>query len=395
MSPPAKEEFLHHLDTALADGSLVRAKLGRPTGRDPQVNAVLIRPVTLRGTPHLSFVYRQPTRDLTRNFPTPEGQALVAELLGRDFAVGYLSTTRHTAQLNLNKGRAPRLVLGPPDTTSAPSTDHDRLRPRAIDPGSPWLGDLGITRSEGGIRAGREAKFRQIHRFAELLEHLLAEVAPTDPAAPRLVDMGCGRGYLTFAAWDVLRRRPGCHPIVTGIELRPELAEEAEGIARRHGCEGLGFRSGDIAGAPLERVDIVVALHACDTATDDALARGVAACAPLLLVAPCCHKEVRPQFVPPPVLVPVLHHGIFRERQAEFVTDALRALLLEAAGYRTRVFEFISPEHTGKNLMIAAFREPGPVDTAGRRAAAAALAREYGIHTQRLATHLDIPLTPP
>jgi hypothetical protein len=204
--------------------------------------------------------------------------------------------------------------------------------------------------------------------------------------------MGCGRGYLTFAAWETLGRRTGCRPEVTGVELRPELAEEAEGIARRHGCDGLVFRAGDIAGTPLDRADIVVALHACDTATDDALARGVAAGAGLLLVAPCCHKELRPQLTPPPALAPVLHHGIFRERQAEFVTDALRALLLEAVGYRTRVFEFIAPEHTGKNLMIAAFRDPNPADPSPRRDAVAALAREYGIRTQRLATLLDIPL---
>ena len=148
---------------------------------------------------------------------------------------------------------------------------------------------------------------------------------------------------------------------------------------------------GSIADTDVGRADILIALHACDTATDDALAKGIAAGAALLVVAPCCQKELRPQLAAPPVLAGALRHGIFHERQAEFVTDALRAQLLEWAGYRTRVMEFVSTEHTAKNTMIAAVRSAAPGNPALgdeiRR-----FAQFYGVRRQALAAHLGFPL---
>jgi hypothetical protein len=164
--------------------------------------------------------------------------------------------------------------------------------------------------------------------------------------------------------------------------------------ARKHQLPGLHFQEGQIADSPLPPADILIALHACDTATDDAIFRGIRAGASLIVVAPCCHKELRPQIQPPPVLRGALRHGILLERQAEFVTDALRAALLESAGYDARVFEFISTEHTNKNLMIAGIKRPtgAPAAAEPRLRAARDLARFYGIHEQRLAKHLGIDL---
>jgi SAM-dependent methyltransferase len=235
-----------------------------------------------------------------------------------------------------------------------------------------------------------EGKHRQILRFVEVLDHLLgdAERAP----GLRVVDLGCGKGYLTFATWQYLRDRGWPDAQVTGIELRPELAAKTERIARSLGCEGLSFRAGSIADAQVD-ADVIIALHACDTATDDALALGVERSARLLLVAPCCHKEVRPQLRAPPALSPVLKHGILRTREAEIATDALRAALLEARGYDARVFEFVSTEHTDKNLMITAVRRPAPVEGADARVRE--LAAFYGIRAQRLAGRLGIALEEP
>ena len=179
---------------------------------------------------------------------------------------------------------------------------------------------------------------------------------------------------------------------MVGVEARGELvafckkAAEDAGLATR-----LRFRQGSIADTDLGGADIVMALHACDTATDDALAKAIAAGASLVVVAPCCQKEVRPQLVAPPVLAAALRHGIFEERQAEFATDALRALLLEWSGYRTRVIEFISTEHTAKNLMITAVkaREKGDPAAADRIREFAAF---YGIRRQALATQLGFAL---
>jgi hypothetical protein len=174
---------------------------------------------------------------------------------------------------------------------------------------------------------------------------------------------------------------------VHGVEARPELVALCNRAAQDGKLPILTFSAGHISDAPLDAVDVLIALHACDTATDDALAKGVAAGAKLLVVAPCCQKELRRQLTPPPVLADALRHGIFQERTAEFVTDSLRASLLEWAGYKTKVFEFISTEHTAKNLMIAAIKshEPGDAAVATRTRDFAAF---YGIRHQQLATHL-------
>jgi hypothetical protein len=206
--------------------------------------------------------------------------------------------------------------------------------------------------------------------------------------------MGCGKGYLTFAAYDCLRLIVGPQAQALGIEARQELVASCNQIAANHGLADLHFLSGDIADAPLERIDVLLALHACDTATDDALARGIRAGASLLLVSPCCHKELRPQLRAPGFLQSALRHGILLEREAEFVTDALRASLLEWAGYDTRVFEFIATEHTSKNLMIAGIkrRHAGPAADAERQVRE--LAGAYGIRSQQLATQLGFDLQP-
>jgi SAM-dependent methyltransferase len=206
-----------------------------------------------------------------------------------------------------------------------------------------------------------------------------------------LVDMGCGKGYLTFAAAEHLARRSDGPWQVRGIEQRPELVTLCNDAARACGIPGLEFTEGSIADAELKRADVLVALHACDTATDDALACGIRLGASLILVSPCCHKELRPQLIAPAPLERALRHGIFRERQAEFVTDALRAELLEWAGYDTRVFEFISPEHTGKNVVISAVRTRA-AGTNDQAAAVRALAAAYGIRRQRLAESLGVDL---
>jgi SAM-dependent methyltransferase len=293
---------------------------------------------------------------------------------------------------------------------------------------------LGVANPDGTVREAMGPKFRQINQFIEVLRPLLAEAfahgAPVppvaDPNAERptgrtrrraqriaqlleenrsetmlvnrpltVLDMGCGKGYLTFATSALLEQMnfPGSH--VTGIEQRSDLVAEGNRIALGCGFPRLHFQAGSIAATPLEMADVLIALHACDTATDDALARGIAAGARLLVVSPCCHKELRPQIVPPPMLAPALRHGILLEREAEFVTDALRAALLEWAGYDTKVFEFISTEHTAKNLMITAMkrRRRGHIDQLADRVRE--LAGHYGVRSQRLAEQLGFGLPSP
>ncbi|MCX6938438.1 MAG: SAM-dependent methyltransferase [Verrucomicrobia bacterium] len=431
LPPPALARFHALLADAIAHGTLAKLTLGKPRpSADPTLRNVFARLVTLKAGPHLTLVYRHATRDITKNIPAAEAPAALAALLADTFLDAHLFTPLATAQLEQNPDPAKpaRLRVKAADSAPpAPAPTHDRAKTRLLPTDAPWLRALGITNDRGHPREGMAHKYRQIDKFTELLQTLLTESGLTSelpapnstllaPSPLQIADMGSGKGYLTFALATLL----GPRAQITGIERRADLVALGNHIARECALaphltfiEGdipvppssaLGHSSLDIGHSPADighstpssrRLDVLIALHACDTATDDALAAGHAAGARLLVVSPCCQKELRPQLVAPPVLADALRHGIFQERQAEFITDALRALLLEAAGYRTKVFEFIDSEHTAKNLMIAAYRPtntqtellPAPAQRAR------ALAAFYGIREHRLARHLGLSLT--
>ncbi|OAM90747.1 SAM-dependent methyltransferase [Termitidicoccus mucosus] len=419
MPPPdARARFFELLRDSVRDGTLVKLTLGRHRGADTSLRNIFVRPVSLKAGPRLSFVYRHDTRDITKNFAHDEALALLETLAAADFLDAHLFTVTQTAQLSRpdQTGEPARIRIKKSTTPEAapaalPARDHDRARERAVGMSEPWLRALGVTNERGQPREAMAAKFRQINKFTELLSHLAGEAgllpAPDGRAASqgveetaesrqpplRVADMGCGKGYLTFATAALF----GGRARVEGIEARADLVEFCNRVAGEQGFANLSFVRGTIADAAPAQLDILIALHACDTATDDAIAKGVAAGARLIVVSPCCHKELRPQLVAPPLLADALRHGIFQERQAEFITDALRAQLLEWSGYRTKVFEFISTEHTAKNLMIAAVkihaterRAPAVSDEFARRIRA--LAAAYGVRRQSLAAQLGFAL---
>ena len=386
--PVARDRFLDLLRAAVLEGTLVKLTLGKHRGADATLKNIFVRPVTLKTGRQLSFVYRHATRDITKNLPPSEAVALIANLIGRDFLDAHLFTPVQTAQLEISTdGKAHISIKTAASAPAALPAGHDREREYLIAPNAPWLHALGITNERAQPREGMAGKFRQINKFIELLSHLAAETALPSDRPFHVVDMGCGKGYLTFATAAFF----GLRAEVRGIETRPELAELCQRVARAEKFTNLSFSAGSITETALEKTDVLIALHACDTATDDAIAKGIAANAALIVVSPCCQKELRPQLIAPPILADALKHGIFQERQSEFVTDALRALLLEWAGYRTKVFEFISTEHTAKNLMIAAIKS-GPSGNAATAEKLREFARFYGIRTQALATHLGVSL---
>lgn len=389
-----RDEFLSTLAASLHDGTLIKLTLGKPRGSDATLRNLLVRPITLRGAAHLCFVWRHERQDITKNHLPAEGFPLIAARLGSDFHSAHLFTTTRTTQLEFNKKGEARLTHGPVAAEVAESSGHDHKKARLLPPESQaWLQALGVTTAAGAVREGLADKHRQIHKFVEMLSHLTAQ-APLLPShrPVEIADMGCGKGYLTFATHDYFNRVVSRPANVLGIEARPELAAACEQLARATGCDRLRFQAGTIQSATTPTLDVLIALHACDTATDDALFKGVQAQAALLVVSPCCQKELRPQLRPAPVLAPALRHGIFQERHAEFATDALRALLLEWAGYDTKVFEFISTEHTARNLMIAATRRPGPARTEQAAARIREFAGFYGVKTQALARHFGFML---
>lgn len=386
--PTARDRFFSLLRTNVDQSSLVKLTLGKYRGGDEELKNLFVRPVALKGGPHLSFVYRYATRDVTKNHSLSEAVTLLDQLIGNEFLDAHLFTSSQTAQLVTGPDGSVRFHAGEkPATAPSESGNHDRARHYLIDPKAPWLSALGLTNQQGVPREGMAAKFRQINRFVELISHLCEEAKLPNHRTIEVVDMGCGKGYLTFGTAAVFKGKAQ----VTGIEARSELVNFCNRIATEQQFSHLRFVAGDILSTPVPAADVLIALHACDTATDDALAKGTSAQAALIVVSPCCQKELRSQLRAPDVLSGALKHGIFQERQSEFVTDALRAQLLEWAGYRTKVFEFVSTEHTAKNIMIAAIRERPPGDAALEKQIRE-FARFYGIRQQRFADHLGLSL---
>lgn len=304
-------------------------------------------------------------------------------MLGSMFLNASLLTTSRDLTLKIKTDGDARLTENAASQVQAPARTHDREKNRLIDPAAPWLRMLGITGSSGEVLAHSQDKWRQINKYLEIVGALLRETR--FPADAHIADMGSGKGYLTFALYDYMRNSLGMKPIITGIELRQPLVDTCNQTARESGFDGLSFMAEDIRQYTPERLEMLIALHACDTATDLALAAGIRNNARIIVAAPCCHKQIRRDMAPKNEMTPVLRHGILNERLAEIITDGIRALLLESEGYQTKVFEFISAEHTAKNVMITAVM--GKQDNNKRQKALVevkAIKESYGITVHEL-----------
>jgi len=389
------DDFIRHTLTSLDDNTFVRLILSGGTADEGAPKRILARLVKLRGGPHLSVTLRYATRDEVKNLAPAEVAKWLGFQLKGNFRSALLGTTVREWQLNFPADKEPWLISHKPHSKTAPARDHDEAKQTWLDASArDWLFGLGICDESGRVIPSMADKHRQIHRYLEILSHLMKDCgwapegdpAPDAPANPELTiaDMGCGKGYLTFGAWHLLRRRWRMPAKVIGVETRPELVKTISQLARKIDAPGLEFIAGNIASAQLPHVDALIALHACNTATDDAIRRGIELGAKLIIVAPCCHQEIRPQLGKPAPLAPVLEHGIMAERMAEWVTDGLRALFLEWAGYRTKIIEFVSSEHTPKNLMLAAIREQAPFADNTAREKIVELKKFFGIEHHAL-----------
>ena len=269
---------------------------------------------------------------------------------------------------------------------------HDRIKQRFVDVNRAYLIDLGVTLEDGRVVPAMARKWKQINKFVETLDGALKTSALSKSDSVRVIDFGAGKGYLTFALHDHLQNTLAKRTMVTGVELRESLVTEANAIALRNNANGLQFVCGDIATVATEgSVDVMVALHACDVATDMAIHRGIRAGAAIIVCSPCCHKDVRRQMQSPKVLQPLLQFGVHLGQEADMVTDTIRALLLEANGYDTKVFEFVGLEHSGKNKMILGVARTQPDEARAEQALSqvAALKKFYSISHQRLETLLN------
>ncbi|MBA3770139.1 MAG: SAM-dependent methyltransferase [Blastocatellia bacterium] len=363
--PEPLENFIGEIAKSISERTFIKLSLGNYKGSDESLQKLLIRPVTTKKGERLYFLYRHETNDVAKNFDAKEGIERVREALRHGFRTGHLFTTVNDFQLTMSKSGSSRINSGKPTITERSDAAHDKAKKSQIDPGSFYLKALGVTDDAGRVLKSSQDKWRQINRFVEILASLVDKSRLAGQKSLRVVDMGSGSGYLTFAVYDYFRNVREVEVEVTGVEARASLVAKCRGIAAVSDFDGLTFAEGSIADADVPGVDILIALHTCDTATDDALYKGVAAKAKLIIAAPCCHQELRPQMKSPEMFCNVLKHGVMMERTAETVTDGLRSLLLERSGYATKLFEFIQTEHTSKNNMLVATRlekpsPPGP-----------------------------------
>jgi SAM-dependent methyltransferase len=377
--------FLACLETALVAQNMRKLTLSKPIATDGLGN-VYARLVQLKSGVVVQFTLRYAFKDVTKNLPPEAAIAAVRDWLTTDFGSAHLHTPEAVFTLERNKKGelhfAQSKNKNAVNTTAVPVLlAHNRPKNRYIvAENNVWLHRLGIATAQGEIRAAQQAKYKQIDKYVEIMAGLVAQIEL--PAAPRIADMGAGKGYLTFALYDYLSRNLVAVPHITGVEFRPEIVAQCNQIVEEAGFANLEFVAGTIDSYHAAATDILIALHACDTATDDAIAQGIRAAAQLIVVAPCCHKQVRKAMRPPENLQAVLQHGILLERQAELLTDGIRALLLEAHGYTTKVFEFISLEHTGKNVLITAVKNKknnAEIATAHILAQINALKMQFGI----------------
>jgi SAM-dependent methyltransferase len=415
-----KNSFLSEVQSSLAHQEFISVLLGGPSKKGKTKEAlrgcirqVQGRLVELKGDTllQLTIKYHGAT-DVAKNFAITEAaQGLDALFSGSDFCsewgtlhplgsplgiqTGELVTTKSLVSYpSLIKKR--NTAHAPPGTIS----NHDRSKITPLSRQAPFMQALGLVDENGQPKPARSAKVRQCQKFVEVVSQLLD---PTEVTKISTTDMGCGRGYLTFSWHHYLTEKYGGTMVIQskGIDVRPKLVKEMNDIATALNMDGLVFEEGTIEDG-LQSVDrndralqILIALHACDTATDDAIWYGLSQQADVIVVAPCCHNQIRKQLDTANIdgpLAHVLRHNIYRERMAEMVTDSIRALLLEIANYQTQVFEFIGGEHTSKNVMITAVKrkkERSDKELEDLRLKLNELAILHGVGEQRLAKWMN------
>lgn len=364
---------------------LVRAVAsGRRKGHTPQWRRAELRWVDLRAGRRLQVTTYDATQAHTANHASgAEAGHAVDALLTEPFGNWHVETTTEVLQLRVTKrgeaaihvGRA----SGAADDGPAPDRAHDRKKQRLLPEDDPMLALLGIADDQGRIKPSRQAKYRQVEEFLRILDASISDAVgkqlrePTPEQPLRIVDLGCGNGYLTFAAHRFLTEQRGLPVRLIGVDVKEQSRDHNQGVAAQLAIDA-DFMVGSIDDVDLralvepgETPDVVLALHACDTATDEALARAVAWEAPLVLAAPCCHHDIAAQLRKGPAPVAyaeLVRHGILRERFADTLTDAVRSLLLRQRGYRVEVMQFVESRHTPRNTLLRAVRTGTVADEA-------------------------------
>jgi hypothetical protein len=357
------DQFKNIIANSFESKNLISLRLLDNKSGDNDLKQIIVKPIELKTGYQLQFVFRHKTKDITKNYTLDEALNVIQQYLIESFHQAELITTteiQHLSRTNTNNWKIKIKTA----ESQLKSLEHNKQKKYLIPASAPYLFHLGVTNESGMIRSAMHSKFKQINKFIEIISTVVDKADLSKEFS--VLDMGSGKGYLSFALFDYLSRENKDKLKITGIELRGGLVKTCNNISDICDYHNLNFVESYIQDFKIENLGMLIALHACNTATDDAIFKGINSNAKYIICSPCCHKQIRNSMHEEGAITSITRHGILKERQAEILTDTIRALILEAHGYKTNIMEFISSEHTSKNLLIVAkktqhLNKPNPV----------------------------------
>lgn len=371
------ENFFEKLNASLQDGSMVKMTLSKPVDKNNELRNVYVKPILLKNNKMYQFTYRYERRDETKNYDIQQTLEKVRDFVPEVFQNVSLFTISEDITLLISKKGKPSLVCKSVKEQREQNLSHDHEKARLIDPTKPWWFLLGLTTREGKVLSDMQHKFKQICKYVEIVDGVMKNVKFDDEI--HIADMGAGKGYLTFALYEYLTSKYDKKIVMEGVEIRQDLVLKINDIIEKCGLKDFRFVENSIEDYKPGKLDVLIALHACNTATDDAILIGVRNNAKLIICAPCCHKQIRQEMEKSGRTDAITRFGIFLERQAVMITDAVRALVMEYCGYKTNVMEFIEIENTPKNVLLVGKKSNASVDKTAVVKQINDLLEQYGV----------------
>ena len=394
------QNFINKLQSSIKEGSFVKLTLSKPSAigrqQSADLNNVYVKPIILKNEKMYSFTYRYERRDETKNYDAEQTLEIITNLISGIFLNASLFTLTEDVTLLVSKKGKATVMCKAVKEQREQNVQHDKVKNRLINTDNPWWFKLGLTTREGKVTADMQHKFKQICKYVEIVDGVMKNVKFDGKI--RIADMGAGKGYLTFALYEYLTQKCKYDIMMEGVEIRPDLVVKINEIIKESNLKDFRFVESSIEDYMTQRLkdsktqsiddsatlDVLIALHACNTATDDAIIKGIKSGAKLIICAPCCHKQIRQEMEKSKVVDPITRYGIFLERQAVMITDAIRALIMEYYGYKTQVMEFIEMEHTPKNILLVGRKSDVPVDKESILRQIEDLKKQYGIEKHYL-----------
>lgn len=384
------EKYLNLVAEALSNNTLVKMTLSKPAQKNDDLRNIYVKPVLIKGVRLFAFTYHYERRDEVKNYDATQMLDLLSEMLPERFLNAVLFTVNEDVTLLVSaKGKA-AIQTKRVQECREQNLDHDKQKQRLINPANSWWFMLGLTTREGKVLADMQHKYKQICKYVEIVDGVMKNVKFDDEI--HIADMGAGKGYLTFALYEYLTSRYDKKIVMEGVEIRPDLVLKINDIIEKCNLKNFKFIESSIEDYKPDKLDVLIALHACNTATDDAILKGIRNNAKLIICAPCCHKQIRQEMEKSGKTDSITRFGIFLERQAVMITDTIRALVMEYCGYKTQVMEFIEMENTPKNVLLVGRKSETPIDKSSISKQINGLLEQYGIGEHYLWKHLFVSL---